>query len=196
MNESTPHRRSKSYDPKFKLIRTVDVREPLSHIQNPLRVMQLPFLGACHSMALFPWDYDSLETLWSGAMNQPEMRKGWECMINSMLGAIVVGGTDAIALWSSKNPAAGFCLRIPDDKTSVCILYFGRSSSIYDSEQQGQFRAIAWALSNEAPLEPLIVCSRGSILYVLNVNKKQVIGQLRGHGGVSHRVKRIHLTLD
>ncbi|KIM66244.1 hypothetical protein SCLCIDRAFT_14602 [Scleroderma citrinum Foug A] len=127
--------------------------------------MQLQFLGACHSMALFPWDYNSIETLWSGAMNQPEIRKGWELMIDSLLGAIVVGGTGAIAVWPSKNPADGFCLRIPGDETS------------------GRFRAVAWALSNEAPLEPLVVCSGGSILYVLNVNKKQVVGQLRGHGG-------------
>lgn len=69
-----------------------------------------------------------------------------------------------------------------------------RFPSFYDSSQQGRFRAVAWALSNEAPLEPLVVCSGGSILYVLNVNKKQVVGQLRGHGGVSHCA--IHLTLD
>lgn len=84
--------------------------------------MQLQFLGACHSMALFPWDYNSIETLWSGAMNQPEIRKGWELMIDSLLGAIVVGGTGAIAVWPSKNPADGFCLRIPGDETSVRIL--------------------------------------------------------------------------
>ncbi|KAL4070894.1 WD40-repeat-containing domain protein [Scleroderma citrinum] len=117
-------------------------------------------------MALFPWDYHSIETLWSGAMNQPEIRKGWEPMVDSWLGAIIIGGTDAVAVWPAKGSVGGFCLRIPGNGAS-----------------QGRFSAVAWALSNEAPLEPLMICSRGSILYVLNVNKKQVVSQLRGHGG-------------
>ncbi|KAI6162141.1 hypothetical protein EDD17DRAFT_1580145 [Pisolithus thermaeus] len=92
--------------------------------------------------------------LWSGDMNTPDIREGWKLMIDSFLGAIAVGSP------------GGFCLRISDDKTP-----------------QAEFRAVAWALSNEKPLEPLIVCSRGSMLYVLNAKDKQVIGQLRGHGG-------------
>lgn len=127
---------------------------------------QLQFLGACHSMALFPWDYDSLEGLWSGDMNKPDIREGWKLMIDSFVGAIVVGGTNSVAVLPSKGSPGGFCLRISDDKTP-----------------QAYFRAVAWALSNEKPLEPLIVCSRGSMLYVLSAKGKQIIGQLRGHGG-------------
>lgn len=49
---------------------------------------------------------------------------------------------------------------------------------------QDPFRAVAWALSNEVPFDPLIVCSRGRVLYVLDAKQKCVIGKLRGHGGV------------
>jgi len=45
--------------------------------------------------------------------------------------------------------------------------------------------AVGWALSLEAPLEPLVVFSGGSILYILNAAKGEIIGHLRGHGGVS-----------
>jgi polycomb protein EED len=46
--------------------------------------------------------------------------------------------------------------------------------------------AVGWALPLEAPLEPLIVFSAGSILYILNPVKGEIIGYLRGHGGVSN----------
>lgn len=82
---------------------------------------QLQFLGACHSMALFPWDYDSLEGLWSGDMNKPDIREGWKLMIDSFVGAIVVGGTNSVAVLPSKGSPGGFCLRISDDKTPVRI---------------------------------------------------------------------------
>jgi hypothetical protein len=45
--------------------------------------------------------------------------------------------------------------------------------------------AVGWALPFEAPLEPLIVFSAGSILYILNPVKGEVVGHLCGHGGVS-----------
>lgn len=45
--------------------------------------------------------------------------------------------------------------------------------------------AVGWALSLEAPLEPLVVFSGGSILYILNAVKGEIIGHLRGHGGVN-----------
>lgn len=65
-----------------------------------------------------------------------------------------------------------------------------RSGAVDAPSSQDYFRAVAWALSNETPLDPLIVCSRGRILYVLNAKQKSIVGQLRGHGGVKYPIAR------
>lgn len=43
---------------------------------------------------------------------------------------------------------------------------------------------VAWAISLDEPLQPLVVYSRGSLLYIYNVVRKGNIGFVRGHGGV------------
>ncbi|KIJ68509.1 hypothetical protein HYDPIDRAFT_106709 [Hydnomerulius pinastri MD-312] len=116
-------------------------------------------------MAQFPWDHLSIQTLWAGEMNKPDLHDGWKAMTDQWSGTVVVGGSDAVAVVTSRHSANAFCVKVPDDGG------------------QGQFRAVTWALSNESPLEPLVVCARGRLLYVLNAKQKKVVGQLRGHGG-------------
>jgi len=43
---------------------------------------------------------------------------------------------------------------------------------------------VAWGLSPNAPLEPVIYFSRGSVLYVYNIGRMGIAGYIRGHGGV------------
>lgn len=88
-------------------------------------------------MALFPWNYHSLESLWSGAMNQPGTRAGWQLMIDRWLGAVVVGGNDALAVVSTMDSSCGFCLQIPTDapavrtfRLSLLVLTFPNSRAI------------------------------------------------------------------
>ncbi|KAG6336101.1 hypothetical protein ID866_2998 [Astraeus odoratus] len=82
---------------------------------------QLKSLGMCHSMALFPWDYNSLGSLWSGAMDQPDIREGWASMVDAFSGAIAIGGTDMVAIYPSKGSEGGFCLRTAGGGVAVCI---------------------------------------------------------------------------
>jgi len=44
---------------------------------------------------------------------------------------------------------------------------------------------LAWAVRQKLPFEPLLVFSAASLIYVFNVKTRQIIGSLRGHGGVS-----------
>ncbi|KAF9229227.1 WD40 repeat-like protein [Gyrodon lividus] len=136
-----------------------------SHPFKLSKTLDLDFLGSCHSMAQFPWDHLSLQTLWAGEMNKPEIRDAWKIVTDQWSGTLVVGGSDTVAVVSPKHPSNGFCVKVIDDSG------------------QDKFCALAWALSNEAPLDPLVVCSRGRMLYVLNAKQKKVVGQLRGHGG-------------
>jgi len=137
-----------------------------SHPFRLSRTLDLSFLGSAHSIAHFPWDPLSVQTLWAGERDKPELQESWGTMIDLWSGAIVVGGSDAVAVVSPSHPNNGFCVKVAQDGG------------------QDPFRAVAWALSNEAPFDPLIVCSRGRILYVLDAKQKNVVGKLRGHGGV------------
>jgi polycomb protein EED len=44
---------------------------------------------------------------------------------------------------------------------------------------------VAWVLGHSALSEPLVVISRGSLLYIYNPESTGMAGYLRGHGGVS-----------
>ena len=43
---------------------------------------------------------------------------------------------------------------------------------------------VAWALSYTAIAEPLVIFSRGNLLYIYNICRKGISSYLRGHGGV------------
>jgi hypothetical protein len=59
-------------------------------------------------------------------------------------------------------------------------------------QDPGEVRSVAWALSHDAPLEPLVVFSGSKIVYVLNVQRRSLISSLRGHGGVCTVVSDLH----
>ncbi|KAF8445884.1 WD40-repeat-containing domain protein [Boletus edulis BED1] len=139
--------------------------EESSHSFRLSKTFVLPFLGSAHSFAHFPWDALSVQTLWEGKRDMPELQENWKTMIDLWSSTMVVAGSDAVVVVSPSHPSNGFCIKVPQD------------------DDQNPFRAVAWALSNEAPFDPLIVCSRGRILYVLDAKQKTVIGKLRGHGG-------------
>jgi len=44
---------------------------------------------------------------------------------------------------------------------------------------------MSWALSLNAPFEPLVIFSRASLLYVYSVPRNSILGYIRGHGGAS-----------
>lgn len=43
---------------------------------------------------------------------------------------------------------------------------------------------VAWAITDTAPSDPLILFSWGSLLYIYSVVENGIAGYLRGHGGV------------
>ena len=52
---------------------------------------------------------------------------------------------------------------------------------------------VAWALNYREPSQPLIIFSRGSILYVYNIERRGISGYIRGHGGVRRILDNILL---
>lgn len=45
--------------------------------------------------------------------------------------------------------------------------------------------SVAWGLSHNAPFEPVIIFSEGSVVYVYSIVRDGIAGYIRGHGGVS-----------
>ncbi|KAG1757634.1 WD40-repeat-containing domain protein [Suillus lakei] len=133
----------------------------------------LDFVEECYCAALFPWSEQSLEALWHGQKYNKELRNGpWKQMISDWSGALAIGTLDSLLVipLSASRSRKGLSVSIPNQEQNTP----GKKTSVM---------AVGWALPFEAPLEPLIVFSAGSILYILNAVKGEIIGHLRGHGG-------------
>ncbi|KAH7913007.1 WD40-repeat-containing domain protein [Hygrophoropsis aurantiaca] len=128
-------------------------------------------IGTCHSLALFPWIPDSLRDLWAGDLNNDDLRDNWKAMIDQWSGTIAVGGSGKVRVFSANLSRTELSVKIPPRPNPRGVL------------EPVNVHAVAWALCQEIPLEPLLVLSGGSILHIVNVKKREFIGYLRGHGG-------------
>lgn len=51
------------------------------------------------------------------------------------------------------------------------------------NKQNEDIKCICWSLNRERPLNPLIVFSCTSVLYIVDIRSNEIAGYLRGHGG-------------
>lgn len=63
----------------------------------------------------------------------------------------------------------------------ILILYLFRR--LQDASDPNKF-CISWAINPGDAFYPLVVFSSGRLLYVFNVEMRQITSQIRGHGGV------------
>ncbi|KAG1749936.1 WD40-repeat-containing domain protein [Suillus paluster] len=137
------------------------------------KTIDLDFAKECYCAALFPWSEQSLESLWHGMKITEELRDLWKQVISDWSGTLAIGALDSllvIPLNASRSRKA-LSVSVPNQVENTS----GRKKTAV--------AALGWALSAEAPLEPLVVFSGGSILYILNAVKGEIISHLRGHGG-------------
>ncbi|KAG2159804.1 WD40-repeat-containing domain protein [Suillus bovinus] len=127
----------------------------------------LDFVEECYCTALFPWSEQSLGALWYGAKGKEFQDGPWKQMISDWSGALAIGTMDSLLVipLSASRPRKGLLVSVPKQEQNTPVM------------------AVGWALPFEGPLEPLLVFSAGSILYILNPVKGEIIGHLRGHGG-------------
>jgi hypothetical protein len=67
-------------------------------------------------VAPFPWDVDSLRSIWHGNIDTPELKQGWEKLMEEWAGAIAVFGDHKLIV-------------IMRDKSTFCIDILGSTSS-------------------------------------------------------------------
>lgn len=115
------------------------------------------------AVALFPWSSESLKDLWPDRLTSEENQPAWDALIQEWAGACAVGYSGEIAIYGLQLPLRSIAVKVP-----VC--------------QTGHSN-IAWAMLPYAPFEPLLVISSSSLIYILNVNKRDIVSYLRGHGG-------------
>jgi hypothetical protein len=65
------------------------------------------------TVALFPWDVDSLETLWFGGLNSPEFLPAWRGMIDTWSGSIAAGGISVLRVRSVLKSTASITVKLP-----------------------------------------------------------------------------------
>lgn len=136
------------------------------------KTIDLDFVEECHCTALFPWFEQSLGVLWRGEKDTELLKGPWKQMISDWSGALAIGTVDSLLVipLSASKSRKGLSVSVPKQQQNAP----GKNTSVM---------AVGWALPLNPPLEPLIVFSASSILYILDPVKGEIIGHLRGHGG-------------
>ncbi|PCH33707.1 WD40 repeat-like protein, partial [Wolfiporia cocos MD-104 SS10] len=131
----------------------------LARVHRPQEPNAHPF----HCTAVFPWSEDSIADLWDGAVTDEEIISQWQRTVRKHKGAVAVGSTGKSFLFPKLCGGRPYMLKLPEPSWEV--------------------HCVAWALSSTAPIKPLLVVAASSILVIFDVETRQIVGQLRGHGG-------------
>ncbi|KAI0655167.1 WD40 repeat-like protein [Cubamyces menziesii] len=172
--DATPYipwyRKSKDIQP-FVLFSTLHVcRTVINRIFRQSHTSRNQFDEAeFHCTACFPWTPRSLTILWDGhAAQVPSLVSQWEAVAKKWMGAIAVGATGRLLIFPKLAGAKAIEVSLSSE---VC-------------NPEAQVQNVAWILSNDTPLEPLVVFTVSSVITIFNVATRTVVGRLRGHGGL------------
>ncbi|KAF4623535.1 hypothetical protein D9613_001752 [Agrocybe pediades] len=121
----------------------------------------------------FPWDPESLKKFWFGAMHTDDNSRAWRNIITEYW--------DAVAVSSDHNV---YILFAHQNKAPISIKFHPKldETNAHVPLLKADKNCIAWAMQKNF-LEPLLIISRGSIVYIYGLFRQGVVGQLRGHGG-------------
>ncbi|KXN83867.1 Coatomer subunit alpha [Leucoagaricus sp. SymC.cos] len=157
----------------------VEEQEPVPWYRNPdnkqpfelFQKKVIPGLqpDALQTFTFFPWNYDSLNTIWDGSLATEENVIKWKDLIDKFRDTIVIcADTDIYLMWLKrrKHPLR---VKLPKEIDTKLI----HSDKTY----------AAWVLSPNAIDEPCVVISRGSLMWIYNPVHRGISSYLKGHGG-------------
>lgn len=104
-----------------------------------------------------------MSTLWDGVVADAEILSNWKVMVHEYAGTVAVGCTGALVIFS-KFGVTAHRIRLHDPTWNVAC--------------------VAWTLNPEAPTDPMIVFTATSVVFILDVKTRNIVGKLRGHGGL------------
>ncbi|KAF9455084.1 hypothetical protein P691DRAFT_800093 [Macrolepiota fuliginosa MF-IS2] len=128
-----------------------------------------PDAEALRTVSFFPWGDDSLSTLWGGSLATEENLAKWNGVLDKYRDTIAVGGDTMVYIIWTKRRKHPRRIKIPETP-EVKLIHHDTTN-------------VAWALSPNAIDEPLLIISRGSLLWIFNPVRQGLAGYLRGHGG-------------
>lgn len=118
------------------------------------------------------------------------MLPDWSNMIGEFYDAVVVGGDRQIYIFFICRVSNTICVKLPIVRW-IRNLVILKTLQTYKKQDDYTIEPlptdhinVAWALKQDAPLEPLVIFSFLNLLYIYNVRRKGIAGYLRGHGGV------------
>lgn len=156
----------------------MDVQEwyKVGHNPHPFKLVRKisstnPTAASFRSLALFPWDVNSLSTLWKGTLNTLEHLPTWKKMIAEFWDAVAVGSDHYLYVFFTDRRQPPCCVQLPPLPD-------------HPKRLEADKMCVAWALSYTAIAEPLVIFSCGNLLYIYNICRKGISSYLRGHGGV------------
>lgn len=142
-----------------------------------------------------------MSTLWKGNLHTIDHLEEWKTFISKFYGAVAVGSDRSLFVYFTHNQSSPLCVMLPpvgcwkqfavaDTQTSF-QLQDTQTSTLLAADKM----CVAWALDHRKPSQPLIIFSRGSILYIYNIERKGISGYIRGHGGVRRILDNLPLIL-
>ncbi|TFK41221.1 WD40-repeat-containing domain protein [Crucibulum laeve] len=146
--------RTRANPPPFQLVNKISSRRPDA--------------TSFRSLAFFPWTVESLHTLWQGSLRDQDASL-WKKTISEFADAVAIGSRDSMYVFFVKTKRNPICVTLPSEP-DLRIL-------------PPDCMNVAWSLSPHALDEPMLIFSRGSLLYIYNVVRKGIASYLRGHGG-------------
>ncbi|KAF5312570.1 hypothetical protein D9619_003501 [Psilocybe cf. subviscida] len=116
----------------------------------------------------FPWDKDSLSTLWKGSFYSDDNQRDWLRYVSAYWDAVAVGSNEYLHIVFTQSARPPITFKI-----------ISANQTLIDADKP----CVSWTMKMSIPFEPLVLYSYGSILHIFNVAKKGFEGYQRAHGG-------------
>ncbi|KDR84928.1 hypothetical protein GALMADRAFT_233399 [Galerina marginata CBS 339.88] len=118
------------------------------------------------TVAMFPWDVDSLSELWKGNLATTENLEQWKHVISEYWDTVAVGSEHTLYIFFTNQKRAPLVIKLLQD-----------SQKLISADRT----CVAWGMTHDS-LQPLVIFSRGSLVFIYNI-VMGLSGYLRGHGG-------------
>lgn len=85
----------------------------LSLIYSSPAQSNLPDPGPFQSVAVFPWTYDSLNTLWKGSLYSETLLSQWKLVVDEFSDAIAVGAPYKMYIFFTRKNTTPVAVKLP-----------------------------------------------------------------------------------
>ncbi|TCD69920.1 hypothetical protein EIP91_005744 [Steccherinum ochraceum] len=137
-----------------------------------------------YTSRVFPWNVESLERLYYGELLNTESDvTHWKNVVEKWQGAICVGSSSKIVVFPhyASRKRRAFEILLPKPPKPLKTSCFGK---YVKPPPKFEVRCVAWALrGGNQRMDPVILFSANSLIFVIDANSREDLGTIRVHGG-------------